>query len=121
MLIEQTDHTKFLGVTIQHNFSWEKHIKQVGNRLSQINSVLSRVKGMLPKRTLESIYRSLAEPYIMYGTIAWGNAPNKYLKRLNIKYFKSDPFGILIKLHITVTLIQYFEQKKFLSLMTFSI
>ena len=84
ILIEQTDHIKFLGVTIQHNFSWEIHIRNIGNKVSQVNSNLSRLKNILPRITLETIYRSLVEPYLMYGTVAWGNAPNKYLNRLKV-------------------------------------
>jgi len=82
--IEQASNIKFLGVTIEKNLSWEKHITQKSNKISQINAILSRLKSTLSKNILEVIYKSLIEPHLHYGIIAWGNTPNKYMKRLKV-------------------------------------
>jgi hypothetical protein len=82
--IEQTDNIKFLGIIIQHNLSWEAHITNKCNKISQINAILSRLKNILPLNILETIYRSLIEPHLTYGVIAWGNATNKSLRRMKI-------------------------------------
>lgn len=82
ILIEPLHATKFLGVIIQHDFSWEKHISKVCKKISQVNCSLSRLKNTLPTNILETIYRSLIEPHLTYAIVSWGNAPDKYLKRL---------------------------------------
>ena len=84
MQIKQTFDIKFLGITVQWNFSWDIHLNKIANKVSQINSVLSRIKKTLPKNILEIIYKSLIEPHLNYGIMTWGCALKSHMKRLNI-------------------------------------
>ena len=45
---------------------------------------LNRVKNYLPKHHLKLIYSSLMQSHMYYGIILWGNAPQKYKRRIEI-------------------------------------
>ena len=39
-LITEVPHTKYLGVTIDHELSWNKHIQRIANKAVQLNAFL---------------------------------------------------------------------------------
>ena len=47
--ISRMDHTKFLGVIIDHKLTWQRHIDYIALKISKSLSVLSRLKYKLPK------------------------------------------------------------------------
>ncbi len=51
-------HTNILGVIIDSNFSWNKQIQHLCNKVSKCIGILSRVKGLLLKDTLITLYHS---------------------------------------------------------------
>ena len=71
--LEQKDSTKFLGVTIDKNLSWNQHLSSISSQTARGIGILYRIKNLLPKRTLLSLYNTLILPYINYCNIAWGN------------------------------------------------
>ena len=62
-------HIKYLGVLIDHNLSWKYHI----------DSIITKLIKMLGY--LQSMYKSLINPYLTYGLAAWGQACKTYLKK----------------------------------------
>ena len=46
--------------------------------------IVARLRHLVPLTTLIKIYRSLIEPYISYGLVAWGQAANTHLKKIVI-------------------------------------
>ena len=81
--IEQVFDTKFLGVVIDHNFSWKEHIKKVSSKLSKPLAILYKAKHLLSKHCLYTLYCSLFLPYINYCSEIWGNT---YVTNLNPIY-----------------------------------
>ena len=49
-------------------------------KLGFANHQISRVKNILPKETLLTLYNCLFKPYLEYGIIAWGGAPQSKLR-----------------------------------------
>ena len=72
----------FLGITIDGTLSWEKHCTNVANKISRNNSMLNRVKNILPPPTLKILYHSFIQPQIMYGVPAWGGCSAQSSKRI---------------------------------------
>ncbi len=64
--IDHRTHTTFLGEIIYSNFNWNRQIQHVYNKVSKCIGILSKVKGLLLKDILLTLYYSLAFPYIMY-------------------------------------------------------
>ena len=46
--------------------------------------ITTRLRHLVPCTTLLNIYRSLIEPYISYGLVAWGQAANVHLNKVII-------------------------------------
>lgn len=80
--IAQVNTVNFLGVTIQHNLKWTDHIQTKSNKIAKINSILYRLKYVLPEKVLINIYNALVLPHLTYGIEAWGNASGSLLKRM---------------------------------------
>jgi len=87
--IIQTKSMSFLGVIIQENLKWNEHIAFKSNKISKINSLLYRLKHVVPECVLLNIYNALIVPHLSYGIVAWGSAPQSLLKRLVILQKKS--------------------------------
>jgi hypothetical protein len=80
--IENVDNTKFLGVLINRNMSWENHINCIANKLSRVNGTLCRLKNTLPSKILQMIYSALFQPHLNYGITNWGFAPESVKNRI---------------------------------------
>ena len=82
--IDRINSIRFLGVTIQKNLKWTEHINNVANKVAKVNSVLYRMKYILPERVKLQIYNALAVSHLTYGIVAWGDTSRSLLKRLFI-------------------------------------
>ena len=76
--VDQISHTnsdksfKFLGIYIDETLSWRYHIQKVCAKISSSNYIINKVKNVLPKSALKSIYLSLVHSHICYGLVLWG-------------------------------------------------
>ena len=74
--------SKYLGITLDENLSWENHCINVANKMARNAGILNRVKNSLPTSSLCTLYNSLIFPHFSYGLEAWGACQQKYLKRI---------------------------------------
>ena len=72
----------FLGITIDSTLSWDKHCTNVANKISRNNSMINRVKNLLPPPSLKVLYHSFIQPHILYGLPAWGGCNSQNSKRI---------------------------------------
>ena len=80
--IERVYSTKFLGIYIDSKLSWENQIKQVQNKVAKSISIMYKVKYLLDKTSLYTLYCSLVLPYLNYCCEIWAN--NYYARIRNI-------------------------------------
>ena len=71
---------KILGHHLDESLTWAHHINHVNKKLVSANFSLSRSSAFLPSNILKSIYRSLFESHLHFGSIVWGCATQKYIK-----------------------------------------
>ena len=64
---------KFLGVFLDEHLSWKNHIQYLNGKISNSLFIMNRVKRIIPKDTLKTIYYALIYPYLTYGLLAWGH------------------------------------------------
>ena len=76
------DDAQFLGITIDSTLSWEKHCTSVANKIARSNSMINRVKNLLPPPTLKILYHSFIQPHVLYGLPAWGGCSAQNKKRI---------------------------------------
>ena len=82
--LEQKTFVKYLGILIDNNHSWKYHIDHISSKVSKGIGMIARLRHFVPLATMLNIYRSLIEPYISYGLIAWGQAANIYVNKVLI-------------------------------------
>ena len=92
----QVHYTKFLGVIIDDELNWRRHIAYIKNKIAKGMGIILKARKFLSKKILIQLYYSFVFPYLIYCIEVWGNAPDLHL----------DP---LIKL-----------QKKIIRIITFS-
>lgn len=51
-------------------------------KISKGIGIIARLRHLIPFSALLNIYRSLIEPYISYGLVAWGQALNTHLNKI---------------------------------------
>ena len=85
--IERETHTKFLGVIIDEEISWNRQIEYVTHKISKNIGILYKVRHYLSLDILLNLYYNLIYPYISYCTLIWGS---NYKSKL-------DPIHILQK------------------------
>ena len=73
---------KFLGITIDENMTWKKHIDNVCKVCSRNIGVLNKVKSFLPSHSLYKLYCTLLLPYFSYGLLLWGNANKESINKV---------------------------------------
>lgn len=82
--IPRTYSTKFLGVLIKDNLSWDLHIDCISTKISRILGILYKIKSKIPKKVLLEMYYSLIFPHLTYCNLLWGNSPDVHMKKLTI-------------------------------------
>ena len=81
-LFKPENETQFLGIIIDSHLTWEKQCTKVANKISINNSVMNRVKNILPPSSLKLIYTSFIQSHIQYGLPIWGGCQNQNRKRI---------------------------------------
>lgn len=81
-LIEKKSDVKFLGLILQDNLKWEKHIDYVCNKINRNSYILKRLSQYLPANLLLTIYYGVIYSHLNYGIEIWGSAAAKYMDRL---------------------------------------
>jgi len=81
-IIDTVEKTKFLGVIIDNNLCWKDHIFYLCNKIAKGIGIIKKVKDILNRDTLISLYYTFIYPYLIYCNIVWGRAANIYISRL---------------------------------------
>ena len=87
--LKRVNHIQFLGITIDQHLNWKQHIKIIQGKLSRILGILYRVKDLLKRETMLTIYYSLFHSYINYGNLIWGST---YKTSINQLYLSQKKF-----------------------------
>ena len=89
--------TLFLGVQIDDKLKFNSHISHVCNKISKSIGIINKIKSVLPRSTLRSLYFTLIYPYINYCNIIWSNTfsshmhPLKVLQKRAIRIINNKP------------------------------
>ena len=70
--IEEVSETKFLGVTIDNQLSWEPHVSTLTKKLKCCTGQLNRICNLVPKDLYKNLYHTLFESHLGYGITVWG-------------------------------------------------
>ena len=79
----------YLDIEIDENLSWNKQTEILAKKLSKTNGILSKLRYYVSKNTLTSIYYSVFQSYIVYGSTVWSFTSQKNTKKM-LFYRKKD-------------------------------
>lgn len=71
--IEFVNEFNFLGVIIDRNLTWKPHISNIKNKLCKVTAIMNKLKHILPRATLLTLYNTTFLPYLNYGILIWGS------------------------------------------------
>ena len=80
--LEKVNDTKYLGVTIQSNLEWDKHIDSTCAKASKMLGLLRRNIKIAPIATKELGYKSLVRPILEYCSCVWDPHTQKNIDKL---------------------------------------
>ena len=82
--IKRVNSIKFLGVLIDENIAWKKHINEIEKKVSKGIGMLYKAKFLLNRKCLKDIYYAFIHSYLNYANISWVSTnPNKLNKLHN--------------------------------------
>ena len=91
--IEKVHATKFLGVYIDYQLDWKRHIDHIINKVSKGISIIYRASQKLNETALLMLYNTLILPYLSYCSEVWGRT---YITNLNPLFVKQNKFVRII-------------------------
>ena len=71
--IERVTQFNFLGLILQSNLSWNKHVNHISLKVSKTIDILYRLKSVYPLKVLITLYNTLMLPYFNYCILSWGS------------------------------------------------
>ena len=74
---------KFLGVYLDEYLSFDIHCNKICNKLAKSNFIISRVKNILPPKSLKTLYFALVHPYLLCCLPIFSSTTQKNLKRIS--------------------------------------
>ena len=77
--IHMAEHTKFLGVYIDHKLNWQMHITNLLDRLNTNRCMLSLGRNLLDLTCLKNVYHGHVHSHILYGISVWGSMASQHM------------------------------------------
>ena len=115
--IQQVDPTKFLGLLIDSNLSWNSHSQYVSKIISKYNSnIILKVRQFLPLHSLKALYNSLILPYLSYGAMIWADGPIPTIPTFILCFFNKNVSSVPVQspsgLHMLIHFSHFFSTLK---------
>ena len=70
--IQFVEDFNLLGMILDSNLTWKKHLEMISNKISRTSGVLNRLKNYLPQHILLTLYNTLVLPHFNYDILLWG-------------------------------------------------
>lgn len=88
-ILEQVECTKFLGLQIDANLSYDKHIDQVTSKMSSGLYALRQLSKICSLETLKKVYFALVHSHLAYGISIYGCTTKNNLNRILVQQKKA--------------------------------
>ena len=69
--ITPSSHVKYLGIFVDEHLSWNYHVKELSNKLSGANGIISKLQHYAPKCAVLSVYYALLYSQMTYTSPVW--------------------------------------------------
>jgi peroxiredoxin len=69
--LEQSDGEKYIGVLVDENLSFNKHIQYQVNKANSIMGLIRKIYAHLDEQTFKYLFQALVRPHIEYAEAVW--------------------------------------------------
>lgn len=101
-LLLKTNETKFLGLTIDENLSWNKHVENVVSKMASGIYALWQMSKISDLDTLKTLYHALIQSHVHYGISIYGATSKQNLDKILLKQKKAIRIMAGLKISDTV-------------------
>ena len=82
--LERVKYIKYLGVTLDENFSWSQHITNLTSKLASSVGIISKLRYYVDTKILIQVYHALVASIIHYAITCWGSATKTSLNPIRV-------------------------------------
>ena len=86
--IKYKENTKYLGMILDDQLTWEKHITEVNKKIVKYTGIFSKVRHLIPEECRLTLYNSFVFSRLNYGIEVYANTEAKFLRRIKISQNK---------------------------------
>ena len=108
--LQRVDSYRYLGVIIDEELKWKKHIDSVYSKLRKLLYIFFHVRKVFRLNKLRLIYMGLVQSIIQYGIVVWGGTYATHLDKVNV--VQKDIIKIIMRkprIYPSVKLFQEFK------------
>ncbi len=87
-VVSQTDSIKYLGVILDKEINWKKHIQSLKSKLNNVLRYFYFLKDICNQKLLRSLYFSLVHSRLEYGIFCWGGTFEVHLNSIFVQQKK---------------------------------
>ena len=77
-----SSYIKYLGIFLDENLNWKKHISILSSKLRRANGALAKLRHFVIPKTLTSVYYAIFNSHLNYGSQVWGQNQNSVTNRI---------------------------------------
>ena len=82
ILLRKLDSTKYLGITLQSNLTWDKHINNITSKANQTLDFLHRNLKVNSQKIKDHAYKALVRPKLEYSSCVWDPPTTNQINQL---------------------------------------
>ena len=103
--------TKFLGLWLDSNLSWDKHLSVICSKMKQNLGLMRKCKNYLDNRTLRTMYYAHIHSHLSYSILVWGSM----LRSSNLKKLQKIQNACIKTMQPNIKLTEGFRNLKILT------
>ena len=81
--------------------NWGDHIKIIKQKIAKNTGIINKVKNMLNRQTLNTLYSTLISPYLYYCCVIWGNTFKTRIKPTSLVILQKRASRVINKVGFT--------------------
>ena len=82
VVLEKRKYTKYLGVYVDENLSWDIHVSFVERKISKYIPIVYNIRNSLTSESLKLLYNCMIYPPLIYANIIWSSICKSKLNSL---------------------------------------
>ena len=79
-VLKYKENTRYLGLLLDHNLTWESHIEELNKKLIKYTGIFSKIRHCLPVSCRHTVYNAFISSRLNYGSEIYTNTTKKVIQ-----------------------------------------